>query len=388
MKKILVVDDEVQILKAFTRMFMETDYKILTAENGKEALDLLENNEIDMVISDMRMPLMDGYQLLNTVKEKYPRIIRIILSGYADEKPMFRALLHNVAKLFVFKPWKNEEFLQIIHKLFEVDQTLNSDLIKKTIDDLACSTAMPEHCNKMIELTEAEDLDGLIAHIEACPDLSDLLIQVSKKAVYGVMPNTVKQAAMYIGLNNLKTFIHWACIASNTKQTDNISEEPEPLWLHSYYTNRIFLFLYETFLHKQPPEGAMFVGLMHNIGLIMLTGGLQKQGKLKAEDISLSTLSTLEQGDPAIAHPEIGAYFLNQWDLPFMIYEGALYHHKPLDSLVIHRELVCAVHVAQAYAWKALNSSGHNEVSEDVFETLGISKSDFETRLNRYLKTR
>lgn len=388
MKKILVVDDEVQILKAFTRMFMETDYEILTAENGMEALKLLENNEIDMVISDMRMPLMDGYQLLNTVKEKYPRIIRIILSGYADEKPMFRALLHNVAQLFVFKPWKNEEFLQIVQKLFEVDQRLNSDDLKKMIEELAFSTSVPEHCNKMIEYTEAEDLDGLVAHIEACPDLSSLLIQVSKKAVYGVMPNTVKQAAMYIGLNNLKTFIHWACIASNIKQADKVSAEPEPLWLHSYYTNRILLFLYETFLHKQPPEGAMFVGLMHNIGLIMLTGELQKQGKLKAEDLSLNSLSTLEQNKLASNHPEIGAYFLNQWDLPFMLYEGALYHHRPLDPLVIHRELVCAVHIAQAYAWKTMNATDQVEVSEDAFEALGISKDAFETRLNRYLKNK
>lgn len=388
MKKILVVDDEVQILKAFTRMFMETDYEILTAENGMEALKVLENNEINMVISDMRMPLMDGYQLLNTVKEKYPRIIRIILSGYADEKPMFRALLHNVAQLFVFKPWKNEEFLQIIQKLFEVDQKLNSDDLKKMIEESSCSTAVPEHCNKMIELTEAEDFDGLITHIEACPDLSALLIEVSKKAVYGVMPNTVKQAAMYIGLNNLKTFIHWACIVSYIKQADKVSEEPEPLWLHSYYTNRIFLFLYETFLHKQPPEGAMFVGLMHNIGLIMLTEELQKQGKLKAEDLSLNALRTLEQDKLADNHPEIGAYFLNQWDLPFILYEGSLYHHRPLDPLAIHRELVCAVHIAQAYAWKTMNATDQVEVSEDAFEALGISKDAFETRLNRYLKNK
>lgn len=132
----------------------------------------------------------------------------------------------------------------------------------------------------------------------------------------------------------------------------------------------------------------MFVGLMHNIGLIMLTEELQKQGKLKAEDLSLNALRTLEQDKLADNHPEIGAYFLNQWDLPFILYEGSLYHHRPLDPLAIHRELVCAVHIAQAYAWKTMNATDQVEVSEDAFEALGISKDAFETRLNRYLKNK
>ncbi|MHB8131806.1 MAG: response regulator, partial [Mobilitalea sp.] len=107
MKKILLVDDEIQILKALSRMFLETDYEIFKAENGMDALNLLESTEIDMIICDMRMPLLDGYNLLTIVKEKYPKIIRVILSGYAEEKPMFKALLHNLAKLYVFKPWNN-----------------------------------------------------------------------------------------------------------------------------------------------------------------------------------------------------------------------------------------------------------------------------------------
>ena len=118
MKKILIVDDEVQILKALSRMFLDTDYEIFTADNSMEALKLLETTEINMVISDMRMPEMDGYKLLSMIKDKYPDIIRIILSGYADEKPMFQALLHNVAKLYIFKPWNNDSFLESINKLF------------------------------------------------------------------------------------------------------------------------------------------------------------------------------------------------------------------------------------------------------------------------------
>lgn len=386
MKKILVVDDEVQILKALSRMFLETEYEIFTAENGMEALQLMETSDIDMVISDMRMPIMDGYKLLSLVKEKYPKIIRIILSGYADEKLMFRALLHNLAKLYIFKPWNNNDFLKNIDRLFTDDIVLNSADLVKIVSDLECSSCMPVNCEKMISLIENEDIDSLITEMENDPDISALLMQVCKSAVYGAMPGTVKQAAIYIGLHNLKSFMNWACAVSEIKQTDDINSEPELLWKHAYLTNRIFLFLYETFFHKQPPEAAMFAGLMHNLGLIILTKSLRKKGLLSKAELTADDYIKLELGEQEINHQEIGAHFLDLWDLAFPIYEVSLYHHRPFDPCIVNHELVSCVHIAQNYAWKYLNASALEPISPDVFAGIGISADDFEKRLARYLK--
>ncbi len=386
MKKILIVDDEAQILKVLTRMFLETDYEIYTAENGMDALRLIETTEIDMVISDMRMPMLDGYKLLSIVKEKYPKIIRIILSAYAEEKPMFRALLHNVAKLYVFKPWNNNDLLQSIHKLFADDTVLNSSDLMEMINGMECTTVMSENCAKMISLIEDEDIDALITEMEHDPEISALLLQVTKSAIYGVMPNTVKQAAIYIGLPNLKCFLHWACVITTTKQTNDINNEPELLWKHAYYTNRILLFLYEAFLHKQPPESALFAGLMHNIGLIILSKSLQKNGSLKMPNLSSNDYIKLELGEYELNHQEIGGYFLDLWDLPFPMYEVALYHHRPLDPCIVNLELVSCVHIAQHYAWKALLGLEQEPVSSEVFNNIGISAAEFEKRLVRYLK--
>ena len=124
MKRILFVDDEPLILKSITRVFIETDYDLLTARGGKEALNLLENNEVNLVISDMRMPCMDGYELLSKVKMLYPNIIRIILSGYSDEKIVLNALEKNIAKIYIFKPWDNDRLLEIINELFHTKNAL------------------------------------------------------------------------------------------------------------------------------------------------------------------------------------------------------------------------------------------------------------------------
>ena len=102
MKTILIVDDEVPILKALSRVFFDTDYQILTAENGDDALKLLRAHKVDLVLSDMRMPLMDGYELLSIVKQLYPATIRVILSGYSEEKTIFKGLVHNIAQILHF----------------------------------------------------------------------------------------------------------------------------------------------------------------------------------------------------------------------------------------------------------------------------------------------
>jgi response regulator RpfG family c-di-GMP phosphodiesterase len=381
MKRILIVDDEVQILNALSRTFQETDYEIYTAEGSREAMKLLDAHDIHMVISDMRMPELDGYKLLSMIKEKSPNVIRIILSGYADERPMFQALLHNVAKLYVFKPWNNDDFLKNIDRLFADENELNSFELQDKLKEINCNCVMSEHCEKMLSLIEEENMDALIDEIDQNPEVSKLLLQVAKQGVYGAMPDKVKQVALYIGLHNLKSFMRFACAVSCFQSADT-SEEPDLLIKHAYLTNRIFLFLFEVFLHRQPTESAMFAGLMHNIGLIIISPQEEVTAKHKPE---LSDYITMEYDQDQLLHQEVGAYYLDQWDLPFPVYETALYHHRPQDTNIINRELVSCVHIAQAYAWKTLGSENIT-VAPEVFEGIDISVSDFEKRLARYLK--
>ena len=387
MKKILIVDDEIQILKSLTRMFMDTDYTIFTAQNSNDALIIIESESIDMIISDMRMPLIDGYKLLNIVKERYPKIIRILLSGYTEEKPMYRALLHNLAKLYIFKPWNNNDFLMNIKKLFEnVDQMNSRDMID-IIEDLDKIYESPGNCCEIIARINEEKLDEVINLIEKDPDLSECLLRVSQSAIYGVMPNTIRQAALYIGLPNLKSFIYWACLKSSLKANVAEGNAFDILYKHSYLTSRIFLFIYEAFLHKQPPEASMFAGLMHNIGLLIQLNSLsKKQDKLSLQDATTDKLISLDFEEHQHSHQMVGAHFIDIWDLPFSIYEASLYHHRPDDSNIVHNELVSAVHISQAYAWRVLSGRSDIKVAPEVFETINISIEEFEKRLARYLK--
>lgn len=116
-RSILFVDDEKQILKAIRREFMETDYNTFFANDAEEALDIIDNNKIDLIVTDMRMPVMDGYELLKQVRAKYPQIKRIALSGYADENLMKDSLENGLAELYIFKPWDRKEIVSSIEML-------------------------------------------------------------------------------------------------------------------------------------------------------------------------------------------------------------------------------------------------------------------------------
>jgi HD-like signal output (HDOD) protein len=97
-------------------------------------------------------------------------------------------------------------------------------------------------------------------------------------------------------------------------------------------------------------------------------------------------LITMELEKFKVSHQEVGAYFMNQWDLPYTAVEVALYHHRPLDPNIVNTELLACVHIAQYYSWKVLNGGVGTELIPEVFERIGFSAKDFEQKLERYLK--
>lgn len=181
MKKILIVDDEVQILKALIRLFMDTDYDIVAANSGEEALKILEQQQFNMIISDMKMPYMDGYELLKRVKELYPKTVRIILSGYSDEKVVFHALQKNIARLYVFKPWKNEELIQVVSQLLQTEDILNNSHLLKLINNIENLPTIKTTYQRILNLiNEDTDISAISSEIERDISIAAKILNVAK----------------------------------------------------------------------------------------------------------------------------------------------------------------------------------------------------------------
>ncbi|MEW6326037.1 MAG: response regulator [Thermodesulfobacteriota bacterium] len=116
---VLLVDDETNVLRSLERALRNEEYAILTAGSAAEALDILETAPVDLIISDLGMPGMNGLELLKTVKEKYPAVARIILTGQSDTPTVLRAINEGEVYRFFTKPWDNEEIKVSIRQTLE-----------------------------------------------------------------------------------------------------------------------------------------------------------------------------------------------------------------------------------------------------------------------------
>ena len=113
---LLLVDDEVNILNSLRRILRSEPYRLFTASGGEAALALLDQQPIDLVISDARMPGMDGATLLAQVQRRWPECLRILLTGYADITTTVKAINEGQIYRYISKPWDDHELRSIIHQ--------------------------------------------------------------------------------------------------------------------------------------------------------------------------------------------------------------------------------------------------------------------------------
>lgn len=116
---LLLVDDEANILSSLRRLFRPEGYRLLTAESGDEALELIAAEPVDLVVSDMRMPGMNGAQLLARIREAWPETVRILLTGYADIASTIDAINKGEIYRYVAKPWDDNDLRLLVREALE-----------------------------------------------------------------------------------------------------------------------------------------------------------------------------------------------------------------------------------------------------------------------------
>lgn len=117
--KILLVDDERAILSALRRVLRTKGFEIYAVESGAEALELLANTKVDLIISDMRMPQMDGATFLKAARESYPSIKRVLLTGYSDMESTTKAINDGGIFGYLSKPWDANQLIQLVESALE-----------------------------------------------------------------------------------------------------------------------------------------------------------------------------------------------------------------------------------------------------------------------------
>jgi len=164
---LLLVDDEPSVLSALRRLFRGSDYRVLLAGSGDEALQMLVLEPVDLVISDMRMPEMDGAQLLEQVRQRHPATVRILLTGYADINSTIAAINRGEVHRYISKPWDDVD-LQLIVK----EALSRRELEQENRELLRITQAQNEELNSL-NATLEDRVKARVAEIKQVADMLD-----------------------------------------------------------------------------------------------------------------------------------------------------------------------------------------------------------------------
>jgi HD-like signal output (HDOD) protein/CheY-like chemotaxis protein len=356
MKKcILFVDDEPKILEGLGRMLrvMRHEWDMHFATGGPEALDLMARQSIDLVISDMRMPVMSGLEFLTEVKARYPNVIRIVLSGHADQLLIMRAV--GVAHQYLSKPCEAEALQSMVTRALELRALLSNDPIKRLISRLSVLPSLPSLYSEVV--SELQSADGSIRRVGEIiakdPGMTAKILQLVNSAFFGIrrVVSNPMDAAAYLGLEIIQSLVLSLHAFARFEACQLPGCSIDQIWSHSMAAGLLAkrIMMGENAGRAQAAE-AFTAGLLHDLGKLVLAANLpQEYGAVHARSArGKVSLQDAEREVLGSTHAEIGAYLLGLWGLPDPIIEAVALHHCPGACADKAFGLLCAVHAANA----------------------------------------
>jgi len=334
--KVLFVDDERKILKALYRACFQAEFDVFTASGGQEALEILEKENIDIIITDYKMPEMNGLQLLRTVNERYPMVYRAILSGFIEESEVYRSMTSGLTLTYFLKPWDDEMLnKRIVHILKVRSHLKNPELISK-INSIKNLPVLPDiFINLVNAIADDRPAKDLYKIVEKDISISTKVLQIANSAFYSTNRHiSLERVVIYLGINTIKNIVFTLSLYSQMKWNDYQTKQLEQISAHSTLVNRYMLKFHEILLESKIDDRYACVGLTHDIGKIILLqyfpdryDEIQKKKEEGPDYDFYQSECTLGYGD--YTHCEIGGYFLDSWNFAEPAVDAALFHHIP-----------------------------------------------------------
>ena len=379
-KRILFVDDEPMILEAIQHGLrcMRAEWEVKFANSGAEALEMMGQIPFDIVITDMRMPGMDGAQLLELVKARYPRTVRIILSGQSDRETILRSV--GPSHQYLAKPCDVDELKEKLTRAFALRDMLDNPRLKEILSRLKSVPSLPALYSSVAEAlrspeTSLKQIGDLIAQdMGMCAKV----LQLVNSAFFGLAcrVSSPHEAIAMIGFENLKALVLSVEIFSAFGGES--MPELSFLWKHSMATACFAKTIAK--MQKSPrgmADDAFTAGLLHDIGRLVLASAFRDeyQKVLRRAEEPGTGLAACEAEAFGCVHNAAGAYLLGLWGLSDSVVEAVAWHHEPAHAQPTSFSVLIAVHVADCYENQRHLDRGFGEspaIDERLLSQLGL----------------
>lgn len=338
--RVLFVDDEPRVLEALERMLFDAAgaWEIETATSGQEAIAILEANPFDVIVTDMRMPGMDGATLLAQVHERWPSMTRIVLSGHTEESSAMRAL--GSAHQFLSKPCNPKTLTQVVENAFYLQALTPNARIRSIASAVHRLPSMPkvhERILKLIDSPEASvrDAADLVAQD---PGLCAKILRIVNSAFFarGSIVRDVRTATARVGLDLLR-----ALVLTERAACGMPVARLEKIQAASLDAAGVACQI----VAPTDQRTAFTAALLCDVGTLVLEQGAPDETQAVYEYASENCVPIYiaEKELLGSSHADVGGYVLGLWGVPPVIVDAVLGHHE------LGRDpsgLSAAVHVA------------------------------------------
>ncbi len=175
-KNILIVDDDPSVIVALSHILRAEPYEVLSAESAEEALQLLEKQEVQLIVSDENMPGMNGSELLSIVRRQYPDIVRILLTGKASMESTMKAVNEGEIYRFFTKPWDKVDLtLSIRHGLEKYALEAERKVLIETVQKQRKDLSLLEEKFPGITRVERDKDDAIVCNEMSDDEMTELL---------------------------------------------------------------------------------------------------------------------------------------------------------------------------------------------------------------------
>jgi putative nucleotidyltransferase with HDIG domain len=374
MMRILFVDDEIEVMQAMRRSLreMRNEWSMEFALSGVAALDELAKTPTDVIVSDMRMPGMDGWELLAEVKKLYPQTVRLVLSGHADAGSIMRTV--GTAHQYLAKPCDSAALKAAISQTYRLRQMLSSDRLAHLVGRVDMLPSAPRAFQEIsaclqrptATIADAAKIIGRDAAMTAN------IIKLVNSAFFGSRQPiaTADRAVAYLGLDTIGALVLGHGVFKSGATTDLEGFSLERIWQHSLDVAAAArtVALYEK-LPRANAEQAFLAGMLHDVGKVVFA--TRRARATDSPNLSCEEAFVQMQAH----HAEVGAYLLGLWGFPSSIVEAVAFHHSPTQTAADGLSLASLVHIADRLVHQRQGESPDScqpEVAAELLEKLAL----------------
>jgi HD-like signal output (HDOD) protein len=328
------------------------EWEMAFAPGGEAALALMEASPFDVIVSDMRMPGMDGAKLLARVREQYPQVVRIMLSASTELSTALRAV--PVAHQFLAKPCNLAMLRVAVERACHLKGLLNDDSIRRTVGALRDLPSLPRTYHALTRALTTPDmsLQRIARIVERDVGISAKVLQLVNSAFFGIAHSitNIEHAVVYLGINTLRSLVlSLEIFRVFQPKTPLPGFSLEELQHHARLAAHIAARLP---VPKHLADLTMAAGMLHDVGKLILAWKLPERFKklLAQAAEEHGPLYKVEEREYGFSHAEIGAYLLGLWGLPYILVEAVALHHGPNRVPHENFDAVSAVYVANLLA--------------------------------------